>query len=156
MSTDLLWGETPFDHLSKEESLLLLQKMYSALVSAESVLSLISYNQTSAFWGPEGSGRHSIEKIKSILNPIHAGFDRENIYRSFFRYANDLLFPELAAIGHVGFGWSVCSICGKMVGTSYSGKSANGKPCKEIVPTDCEGVFRPLTWDDLKPSNERE
>lgn len=154
----LEWGQTPWDDLSKEELLKEVQKMFSALMSAMSVLkmNMIGY-ENSPFWSNrKGTGARAIEKARQVIDPIYGKFDRESIYRSFYRTANDLLFDNSKF--DLGFGWSVCPICGLMIGADIDGKRHDGEICQEVMLTrsGCNGILRPLIWDDLRPIDKNE
>lgn len=135
----LPFGKTPWDEMERPELLRTIQRFYSALTSSRSALCLTSHGETMGFWGNRGSGRKAIIKCEEALAPYEE--NSENIYRAFFRYANDLLFES----PHVGFRFGVCLKCG----CSY----ADVEPPR--VPVSCEscgGKMRPLNWDDMKPA----
>src|ERR1041384_8670813 len=76
MTTQLQWGETPFDKLSREEMLMLLCKFYSALNSTRSVLSTSEAMQMQVeakhpFWGPDGVGGRALAKANPALDPVY-------------------------------------------------------------------------------------
>src|SRR5258706_7914258 len=95
---ELSYGETPWDDLSEEELLREVQRMYDAVLSLNSALSLVKGPEpASRFWG-KGTGGNALKKAAMILDPIRQQYDEEQIYRCFFRYAVDLLFtPELGS-----------------------------------------------------------
>lgn len=129
----LEWGETPWDKLSREELLIEVKRMCSAVASAEHALVMTRGTATDSFWGAEGSGGIAIEKCRQITDSIHVKFNESDIYRSFYRYADDLLFSG------VGRGWLVCET-GHMVGGG-----------KLDVCRMCNTAFRPIEWRDLAP-----
>ncbi len=146
----LKWGQTPFDNLSREELLREVQRMFSALKSAKTVLSMAMLdNENSPYWDIG----IALEKVNQVVNGIYDKFDRESVYRVFFRYANDLLFDTSKY--NIGTGWSVCPICGMMIGSDIDGTRHDGKICKEVILGNsmCNGILRPLIWDDLKPES---
>ena len=149
---NLEWGQTPWDSLSREELLREVQRMYSALVSAKCVMRLSElHNPESPFWiGRDGSGGRALMKCHMILGPLHKDNGGEQIFRMFGRYADDLLFTR-----EIGYGWSVCSECGAMLGRGADPDEApmDGKRCAEVYPLskDCGGAFRALEWADLEP-----
>lgn len=146
MTTELQWGETPFDNLTRDELWLMCQRMYAAIGAMESCLNITKYfDSHSPYWGYDGSGGRALEMARQILDPINKEFDSKSIYRAFFRYANDLLFESNGY--RIGFGWSVCPKCGTMLGESSSGEKSEGRNC---IAKDCNGVLRPLEWKDLK------
>lgn len=174
MKKELEWGETAWDDLTREELLKEVWKMFSALQSANTVLlqtvdarflpfvDLSDGDYTKArkaveklasedlYWG-QGTGATALTKVKQALSRANK-YSSENIYRSFFRYADDLLFKRDTK--RIGWGWVVCSKCGQMVGETLDGKSDLGKPCKYGVK-DCKGIYRRLKWSDLRPIEKR-
>lgn len=124
--------------------------MYSAVVSLGSCMrvSRVS-NPSSPYWSADGSGGRALLKADQI-EAIKEKYYSEDIYRSFFRYADDLLFTG------VGFGWDVCPKCGTMVGASGGNKKRHtGLRCGDVIgfkQRECDGILRPLQWDDLKAS----
>lgn len=160
---ELKWGETPWDHLDKADLLRTVQRMYSAVLSLHSALSLCNHNDERSgyqggYWGFDGTGGVALERGRQVLDPIHEEYSEEDIYRSFFRYANDLLFDRSRGY-RVGFGWTVCPVCGLMIGENMMGESLLGKRCSEVYPRGegrCEGIFRELTWEDLLPGKGAE
>lgn len=171
----LNWGQTPWDALSREELLREVWKMFSALQSANSALLQIrdslfwnraglSESDTSEqirkkienaaagdlYWG-KGTAGSAISKIEQALCRTEK-YSSEDIYRSFFRYADDLLFKRNGL--RIGFGWAVCPKCGTMVGETLDGESAVGKTCDWKVGK-CGGILRPLEWSDLSPEKAR-
>ncbi len=169
ITKELQWGETPWDNLTKEELLREVQRMYAALASLHSIIimdletgRLLAEHDgrpdpgKSPYWGTGGVGGAALEMCRQIYARLEAqGYDLgENLYRSFYRYARDLLF-EPTEYMMVRPCWAVCSECGNMIGSS-KGKSENdliGKPCADrpFGKPDCKGVYRSLIWDDLKP-----
>lgn len=152
---ELEWGQTPWDSLSREELLREVERMYSAIVALNSCLAMSkSASSANSFWGHEGSGGIALEKARQVLGPLHAKFDREDIYRSFFRYANDLLFNPTGY--RIGSGWSVCPVCDVMLGNTRhpdgTEETQNGKVCH--FTAGCTGIMRPLEWADLAPRPE--
>lgn len=149
----LKWGETPWDTLSKEELLREVQRMFSALQSADSVLRTSKANNArSSFWGREGSGGRALERCSQVIEPVYEAYDAESVYRSFFRYANSLLFDVLDEEK-----WIICPICGGMWGgrrtAQYVGTVCSAYPI--VQNSECKGIFRWLEWRDLaKKSGE--
>lgn len=152
---ELNWGETPFDGLSEDELKTHCYRMYSALNSASSVISMrkaISEcrgeNSESGYFGPEGSGGQALEKCEQAIGKVEGGIDDETIYRSYFRYVDDLLFD--ATKYEIGASWSVCDGCGTMVSDKpdrYVGKSCHDKGL--LGDKGCTGTFRKLEWPDM-------
>ena len=147
----LRWGETPFTGLSPDELMRHCQRLYAACESMASCLAVsrAGSSEHNPYWGPGGAGGRALEQGEQALKAANAGIDKESIYRSFFRYARDLLFEPNGST-QIGFGWHVCSACGTMVG-------ARGDKPGELIgrrcewTTDCKGELRLITWDDLKP-----
>lgn len=141
------WGHTPFDTLTPEELLRHCQRLYAACESMASCLAVSRVgDERSPYWGPTGSGAQALEQGEQALTAARAGFDRESIYRAFFRYARDLLFESKGAM-RLGFDWRMCTVCGQMWGC-YQGGELTGKPC---TVKSCDGIYRPIEWDDIKP-----
>lgn len=144
---ELKWGETPWDDLSKEELLREVQRMFSALQSAQSVLRILRVQDpVSLFWQMDGSGGRALNRIEQALDAVYQTHDKESLYRTFFRYAASLLFsvPDEEK-------WLICPTCGCM----WSGKENArhvGTPHKEypMAPDrECQGILRWLEWNDL-------
>ena len=143
---ELKWGETPWDNKTREELLLEVKRMYSAIISANSCINLWKiHDPESPFWTfPEGTGYSALNKCSQIIGPIEDEYDRENIYRMFYRYADDLLFEG------EGFTWLICPKCNYLFG----GKNKEeGQICWEqnIFSKDCSGILRKIKWEDLCP-----
>lgn len=81
-----------------------------------------------------------------IVEEVERRFDHESIYRSFYRYAVDLLFTPA-----LGFGWEICMVegCDIMMGASI-GKRARPKCIRHPNAT-----MRPISWDDLRAKVRR-
>lgn len=148
MKPELQWGETPWDELSRDDLLREVQRMYAALVALNTTAGLCRFREeASPFWGTRGTGGRAIEHARQILEPLHAKYSSEQIFRSFFRYAVDLLFENL------GSQWAVCDQCGQMLGTVEGQPSKIGEPC--APPFGCgKGVTRKLEWKDLAKADE--
>jgi hypothetical protein len=149
---ELKWGQTPFDELCRDELLRQCQRMFAATQSLTTALGFCKINAPgSPYWGTKGTGGTALEKGKQALEAAVRGYNGENIYCSFFRYANDLLFTEQTGF-EIGFGWDVCPKCGQMVGRGAPGKRHTGMACKDVLHWgECDGIMRPLEWNDLKP-----
>ncbi len=95
----LEWGQTPFDNLSRAELLRLVQAYHSALASHVWPMQLMRRgNEQSLFWKRRGLGFKAVSKANALMKLC--GWDRdggERMSRSFFRYADDLMFPHLSA-----------------------------------------------------------
>lgn len=174
----LKWGETPWDGLSREELIRECQRMYAALQSAQSIMcqyrirslwprlpvgttqdgahdALEAIAKVDPYWG-HGVGASCMEEVRQAMSLVDK-FDNDDVYRSFFRYARDLLFEDRDGL-QLGFGWDVCPVCGVMIGRSGDGERHSGMACKETTTlgrTDgqmCPGILRPLQWSDLEPA----
>jgi hypothetical protein len=121
--------------------------MYSACVSARSVLALTRGPEPwSPFWRPKGSGADATAKVDMIVEEIERRFDSESIYRSFYRYAVDLLFrPDL------GFGWHICTVdgCGEMIGRDDPSRPV------PVCHTHGDTPMRPIVWNDLQSGGSK-
>jgi hypothetical protein len=149
---ELKWGETPWDNLSREELLLEIKRMYSALVSVKSALSMLSFPEGLPYFSIRGTGGRALEKARQVLQPIHEKFEGSAIYSSYFRYADDLLFER--GEYRIGSGWAVCPECGVMLGETGDGKSSVGEKCRH-GKKDCDGVLRPIQWSDLEKADDQ-
>jgi hypothetical protein len=143
---ELHWGETPWDNLSREELLREVQRLYSAATSAYSVIDLFKVVQPIApYWGENGFGAAALEKLRQCIEDgVAAQYDEGDIYQSFFRYADDLLFHP-SAYREVRDDWMVCDTCGRMCAPGEEG---------DACIFEKSGKLRKLTWDDLKPGGK--
>lgn len=147
MIDDLKWGETPWDRLGREDLLREVQRMFSALQSAQAVILMARGNSpTEGFWGDGGTGGCAVAMVQHALRP-HEETDekREQLYRMFFRYADDLLFPDVPG---AGFGWMICDKCRTMTGAQPDGTKATrciGCEMRDGVVSP----VRPIEWRDL-------
>ncbi|HGO9799604.1 TPA: hypothetical protein ACLEB8_004792 [Pseudomonas aeruginosa] len=145
-SKELEWGQTPFDECTREELIQHCARLYSATSALSSVAQMVQ--DESLFWN-KGSGAEALEKGRQALERARNGFDAENIHRAYLRYAGDLLFADAPGL-EVRTGWVVCPVCEQMASTS-GGASNAGMTCREMLPGECSGLLRELSWDDLKP-----
>lgn len=128
----LKWGETPFDDLTRAELLRLVQAYHSAAVSAGSVLSMAKESDPySPFTG--GAALAKIDHLLTLAGENDPDPASENIYRSFFRSANPLLFPYLKAQRF--YNWGI---------------NDKGEMC---APYRAEEGFRPIEWRDVLPTS---
>lgn len=140
---ELVWGETPFDRMSPEEVLLNAKRMYSALISLESLAKQMRLgNEQSPYWSV-GVGGAAIEKGAQALAGVDADYTSEDVYRSFYRYADDLLF-DTGKHPMIGSGWWVCDADGTMLGGHPDGSHT-------VMCFKCNGPLRPITWADMAP-----
>lgn len=160
----LRWGQSPFDAMTKKELLHEVRRMYGAIIASYSVMGMASgVDSNHPYWGSDGSGGRALEMLRQIHDDVEPN-DRiaEDVYKCFYRYANDLLFDRSAGY-RIGFGWAVCPKCGRMWGDSYlsgGGKVSNvGSICRDMhngTLDQCDGVLRPLAWSDLDPKKDPE
>lgn len=128
------WGESPFDDLTRGELLRLVQAYHSATVSSRSVLKMHANDAETGFWGPEGTGGRALQKanyLMALSREDSTDQERENIYRSFFRTADTLLFPYKKSDKFSDWG---VNEDGEMV-APHSGKDG----------------YRPIEWKDILP-----
>jgi len=151
----LEWGETPWDNKTCDELLLEVKRMYSALTSLYSSEKMSAEvgeltGKPSPYYGKGGAGGRALEKARQILEPIHKDFNPSDICRSYFRYADDLLFQDTGY--DIGGRWIVCPACGLMLG-SRDEINDIGKRCGDVFPPNakCNGVMRKLEWADMQP-----
>lgn len=158
---ELDWGETPWDNLSRDELLREVQRMYQTISELTSVVEMIRVNDLmraglshdseeppNPYWSKDGVGGKVLEMARQIIDPLNKTYGTSNIYRAFFRYANDLLF-ESNGFSMIGGNWMICPECGQMIGNKY--EDISGLPCssKPFGKKGCQGVFRKLEWPDL-------
>jgi hypothetical protein len=144
----LPFGHSQFSGMSREELQLHCERLYSALISVGVAADLASSNGPSAFWGPGGTGGVGLSKYKQAIRLAEGGYCNEDFYRSFYRYADELLFetPPRSTLR-----WSVCSTCNEVFGYREGEESSlTGEVHrKRITWSECDGVFRAYRWDDL-------
>jgi hypothetical protein len=144
----LPFGHSQFSGMSREELQLQCERLYSALISVGVAADLASSNGPSAFWGPGGTGEVGLSKYKQAIKLAEGGYCNEDFYRSFYRYADELLFetPPRSTLR-----WSVCTACNNVFGyREGEEKSLTGEVHrKRITWSECEGVFRAYRWKDL-------
>jgi hypothetical protein len=134
----LKFGQTPFDRMTKKELREVAIRMFSALESTNSCLRMSKWNnESSSYWGKQGSGGIALEKAKQVLDPIYKDYGEEKIYRMFYRYSCNLIFDEVDK-----HDWQICDKDGTMF-------SPGRVPCPA-----CGGKLRDLTLEDLKEVDE--
>lgn len=150
---ELAWGETPLDKLTPDEVLLAAKRMYGALISANSCLSMMrSADKNDPYWARDGIGGIALAQIKQAMQAVNEGYESGDIFHAYYRYANDLLFDSSEF--KIGSNWVVCDRCPTMTGDSSG--SYLGRRCADVrVPCqgDGEGSFRKLEWSDLNPND---
>lgn len=147
------YGQSPFDHLSREELLLQCQRMYSATLSLVDVARNHRHGQEQSIYWTIGRGAKALEKGNQALAAAEQDFSDESIYYSFFRYANDLLFVDKADL-RVRPGLVLCNTCSCYVGLSDSEPSPVGGKCSDFIPPNkCDGILRNFEWSDLRPES---
>lgn len=133
-ASKLKWGETPFDDLSRAELLRLVQAYHSATVSAQSVMRMQAELAPSPYWMHGGSGGRALGKC-NVLMKLSGERDAdpasENIYRSFFRTADTLLFPHLKD-------------------DRFNNWGVNEKGVM-VAPFKAEEGYRAIEWRDVLP-----
>jgi hypothetical protein len=145
----LKWGQTPFDNMSADELRRECQKMFSAVTSCRSALAMQRHNAPDhPYWGPDGTGGRALNKADAVIDPIEARYIDGSIYGSFFRYADDLLFPALIRDS----GWYVCD-CGCK--TMVASVGTRQRPTNSIGSCKTPNDLRPLAWKDLEPLPSR-
>ena len=97
---ELKWGETPFDKMTHEKLLLTSKRMYMALMSLHGQLAMyrvisLQNEPNNPYWGKDGRGYHAMQLAEAALEPLLKEFGDEQTYRSYFRYAECILFPNL-------------------------------------------------------------
>jgi len=147
----LEWGQTPWDSLSREELLREVQRYYAALTETASVLKQQRDADGGApFWSIAcgGSGGMALAVAESVLKRVDTDDrQRESTFRAFFRYAYELLFPDVPHRTR----WAMCDTCGRMIGHP---ESRVGLACGSVTGAPCSGTMRAITWDDLAPKLE--
>ena len=134
------WGETPFDDMDREELLRTAQRLWSGMVSARSCLRVFrAIDESSPYWCPQGAGGRALAKMDEVHEALSPDDEAsESIYRSFFRYADDLLFENAT----LSSGWMICDK-GHMIAR------ISGPPLTDC--TMCKRPMRPIEWRDLSP-----
>jgi hypothetical protein len=141
---DLPWGKSPFDDMPREELLLWARRMYTACEHARGVLSNVEASMPpgNPFWSARGTGGHALRMCTFVVEEVERRFDRESIFRSFYRYAVDLLFPVDLQVG--GYGWHRCLAdkCDIFIGDYESEKV--------VCPMHPSAKTRRIIWEDLR------
>lgn len=151
----LEWGQTPWDGLSRDELLREVQRMYAAVTALGSVVrSHRHMSPESPYWGTRGVGGRALEMERQIVEPLDTMYGSDALFRSFFRYALDLLFD--CSVYEIGSDWAVCPECGQMVGIRLH--SAAGLPCSSagLGKPACSGILRPIQWNDLERKEQHD
>lgn len=147
MSKKLKYGQTPMDRLPKKKLLRLAQKMFCALTHSYSVMYAVS--NTQPYWSREGIGGKAKIMAKESIEEAMGDHEAEDVYRSFFRMAKDLLFRDPA----VQTGWVVCPKCKDIVarkGPGVKNPLIPGSHCEGLRKPGCKGILRAYRWSDLK------
>jgi hypothetical protein len=162
---ELEFGETPWDKMSREELLREVQRMYAATTGLYSVVRMSkatdqiragmgpeSDDPPNPYWGKSGVGGNELEKARQVIDPLDDRYGSGNIYRAFFRYANDLLFED-NGYEMIHDNWMVCPECGAMYGSRYK---MIERPCasEPFGKPGCPGVLRKLQWSDMEKKGE--
>lgn len=146
-----VFGRTSFDDMSREELIRQCQRMYMATTSLVHVARMVrTGSETSPYW-TEGVGACAVEKGEQALAAALRHQDPEDAYDAFYRYACDLLFKDKPQMPLHSY-WNVCSACGVMHTTYDKFDDMVGRTHKEATGyAQCEGMIRPLNWEDLRP-----
>lgn len=145
-ASKLEWGETPFDDLDRGELLRLVQAYHAAAVDARlTLIQLRAGHEKNVYWGPDGIGGYAVARLELLIARAgdgDMGSGSENISRSFFRYANGLLFEELAREDER---WGI--------------DESSGHRFAPFTPGDCSPLphgqpLRAIQWSDLLPKNK--
>jgi hypothetical protein len=146
---NLPWGKSPFDDMPHEELLFWARRMYVACEHARGALSNIESSMPPGhlFWSVGGTGGHALRMCTFVVKEVQRRFDHESIYRSFYRYAVDLLFPVDLQVGR---GWHRCLAgeCDILV-INYESKKAE-------CPAHPGAETRAITWEDLSPEKTKQ
>ncbi|MCL4296283.1 MAG: hypothetical protein KJ077_11165 [Anaerolineae bacterium] len=145
---ELQWGQTPWDNLTREELLREVQRMYAAVQSLYSEITVRKeMKPDSVYFAPDGAGGRAWERGHQIVEPLVEQYG-DQVYRAFFHYATDLLFEPSAYHQPQRV---ICPECGEM----WGGDTATfglGKVHKFVEGRgECNGVLRRLKWADLHP-----
>lgn len=152
------WGETPWDNMSREELFQEVLRMYSALRSLYAVVRMDAdarehFGESVVYYGKTGVGGAALEKGRQVVEPLFEKYKEGegDIYRSFFRYADDLLFDTSTGYEFLRKEWHICTECRTMLGENPRGNKLLGARCHDVFGLkDCNGTYRLITWDDLK------
>jgi hypothetical protein len=151
----LPFGHSQFSGMSREELQLHCERLYSALISVGVAADLASSNGPSAFWGPGGTGGVGLSKYKQAIRLAEGGYCNEDFYRSFYRYADELLFetPPRSTLR-----WSVCSTCNEVFGYREGMRAPlqekfTASASRGVNVTACSGPIAGMTWVDNSRNN---
>lgn len=151
--SSLPFGTTPFDSMSAEELRMQCARLYAATVSLTSLVQVLKLgNEGSPYW-TSGSAGCALEEGLQALEAARCGHDAGEMYDAYFRYATSLLFKNKPGLELVSE-WVICPKCEQMQSKRLTKGEAPlvGQVHKEETGWgDCDGVLRPLQWDDLKP-----
>lgn len=138
MSTNLPFGKTPWDDMPRDELLVEMKRFYSALNDSRCALNILRGEEVVGYWGLRGTGGTAMAKADEAMAPYEDM--AEDLYKAYFRYADDLLFKA-----PVGFQFGVCLNCKKSFGNYDHDPPRVPGRC-----TNCGGPMRALCWDDMK------
>ena len=146
------WGETPLDDLSHEELLIVAKRLYMATTAARGAMGMVANISHDEYWtARNGAGAIALERCKQALRAID-GKRSEPAQHTFYRYAGGLLFDHSEF--NTGDPWLICGTCGNLICTANPNVQP-GQSCR-IGPRECQGIYRLLTLDDLKPLGRME
>ena len=154
----LKWGETPWDNMGKDELLREVQRMYSAARSLYAIVRMDAdmrehFGGNTVYFGKTGVGGAALEKGRQVIDALFERYKEGegDVYSSFFRYADDLLFDTSTGYEFLRKEWHICTKCKTMLGENPRGKKLLGARCSDVFGLkDCDGTYRLITWDDLK------
>lgn len=143
---DLVWGATPWDDLTREQLVEHLRRLYSAAQAAHGMVAQMAEQAqeipcATRYWSLLGAGGRTLRKLREATDRARLGHSSEGLFRSFFRYADDLLFSP-----PIGMGWTVCEL-GHMTGQSGVSRVACAVCLIEGKP---DQAIRPIRWEDLR------
>lgn len=157
--TQLKWGETPFDRMSHEELLLHAKRMFMALDMAKGDLTDIqkdmSPNRRQESQWSYSRREKTISRVNEAIDLIMKPYPENNLYNNYYRYASSLLFTrDESKDSHDN--WFICTECDNLAGVNEASiPRYDNVPHNRIDFPDpnCQGVFRKLTLDDMKPTD---
>jgi hypothetical protein len=154
----LKWGETPWDNMSQEELLREVQRIYSACRSLYSVVRMDAdmkerFGGNTVYYSQTGVGGAALEKGRQVIDALFEKYKEgeHDLFSSFFRYADDLLFDTSTGYDFLRKEWHICTECRTMLGENSRGRKLLGAKCSDVFGLKtCNGTYRLITWDDLK------
>lgn len=152
---ELRYGESPFDHWSREDLVRFAQRCYWAMKAADGVMALCRRHDEgyTLFWRRQSTGGRAVALTEAVIRQV--GYDADgispesaNLWRAFYRPFGPLLFPDAVdADGNPCLPPRyICDVCGVWV----------DRTLPEIghfphANRGCLGTPRLMTTDDLPP-----